>query len=125
MTILNDFKAFLVLNKVVDESQVAFNFDDYKFGSDKLIIRCTGGEYSDIARKTTLSIIVKNQDMKEAERLIFSAFDLLCPSKRYQKPMFLNGKMMLVTPVKPPFYKDKEKDGRHVFVFDLKVVHKK
>ena len=66
MTILNDFKAFLVLNKVVDESQVAFNFDDYKFGSDKLIIRCTGGEY-----------------------------------------------------------KDKEKDGRHVFVFDLKVVHKK
>lgn len=125
MTILNDFKSFLVENKLVEESHIAFNFDDYKFGSDKLILRCIGGEFSDVARKTALSIIVKNSDMQKAEALTYSAFDLLCPVKNYQKPMFLNGKMMLISPLKPPYYKEKEKNGRHVFAFDLKVVHKK
>lgn len=125
MTILNDLKNFLVDENVISSEKVAFNFDDYKFGDEKLILLCKGGEFSDIARKTTVSVIAKNKAMNEAELLINKVFDTFCPQKQYQKPVYVNGKLMLFTPLQPPFYKEKEKDGRHVFLFDLKIVQKK
>lgn len=125
MTILNDLKAFLVTENIISSDKVAFNFDDYKFCDDKLVLLCKGGEFSDIARKTTVSVIVKNKIMNEAETLINNAFDAFCPPQQYQKPVLINGKTMLLTPIQPPFYKEKEKNGRHVFSFDLKIVQKK
>ncbi len=125
MTILNDLKAFLVSNSVVTAQEVVFNFDDYKSFENKLILLCNGGEYSDIARKTTVSIIVKNESMADAETLINDAFDKFCPPKQYEKPLSVNGKMMLLKAVEPPFYKEKEKNGRHVYMFDLNIIHKR
>lgn len=125
MTILNDLKNFLIDEKIISSEKIAFNFDDYKFGDEKLVLLCKGGEFSDIARKTTVSVIAKNKAMKEAELLINKVFDTFCPPKQYQKPVSVNGKLMLFIPLQPPFYKEKEKDGRHVFLFDLKIVQKK
>lgn len=125
MTILNDLKNFLIDKNVISSEKIAFNFDDYKFGDEKLILLCKGGEFSDIARKTIVSVIVKNKAMSEAEQLINKVFDTFCPHKQYQKPVYVNEKLMLFSPVQPPFYKEKEKDGRHVFLFDLKIVQKK
>ena len=86
---------------------------------------CNGGEFSDIARKTTVSVIVKNFSMQNAETIINSAFDLLCPPKQFEKPLLVNQKLMLIKPLSPPYYKEKEKNGRHVFTFNLKIIHKK
>ncbi len=125
MTILNDLKNFLVEKNLVSNDEVAFNFDDFLTDMNKLILQCKGGEFSDIARKTTISVIVKNQSMKEAENLANNLFDCFAPPKQYEKPLFINGKMMLIKPLQPPFYKEKEKNGRHVFSFDLKIIHKR
>ncbi|MCR5261575.1 MAG: minor capsid protein [Candidatus Gastranaerophilales bacterium] len=125
MTILNDLKSFLIAQNVAAEKDIAFNFDDSVQISDKLILLCKGGEYSDIARKTTVSVLVKNQLMQNAENIINNAFDKLCPPKQYEKPLSVNGKLMLIKPVQPPFYKEKEKNGRHVFAFEMKIVHKR
>lgn len=125
MTILNDLKNFLVEKNVVSNDEIAFNFDDFLTDMNKLILQCKGGEFSDIARKTTVSVIIKNQSMNEAENLANKLFDCFAPPKQYEKPLSVNGKMMLIKPLQPPFYKEKEKNGRHVFSFDLKIIHKR
>lgn len=125
MTILNDLKNFLVLQNIVSENDIAFNFDDSMQSVNKLILLCKGGEYSDIAQKTTVSVIVKNQLMQSAETTINNAFDKLCPPKQYEKPLSVNAKLMLIKPVQPPHYKEKEKNGRHVFAFDINIIHKR
>lgn len=125
MTILNDLKEFLVEKNTVAIEDIAFNFDDFLTDMNKLILQCKGGEFSDIARKTTVSVIVKNKSMKEAENIANTVFDCFAPPKQYEKPLFVNGKMMLIKPLQPPYYKEKEKNGRHVFAFDLKIIHKR
>lgn len=125
MTILNDLKEFLTAQKVVKNDDIAFNFDDFLTDFNKIILRCNGGEFSDIARKTTVSVIVKNQSMQTAENLANTLFDCFFPPKQYEKPICVNGKMMLIKPLQSPYYKEKEKTGRHVFVFDLKIIHKR
>ena len=64
MTILYDLKTFLVKENIIEPNKIAFNFDEYKFGDDKLILICKGGEFSNIAQKTTVSVVSKNQSMK-------------------------------------------------------------
>lgn len=125
MTILNDLKDFLVEKNAVSSEEVAFNFDDFLTDVKKLILQCKGGEFSDIARKTTVSVIVKNKSMKEAESVANVVYDCFSPPKQYEKPLSVNGKMMLIKPLQPPCYKEKEKNGRHVFSFDLKIIHKR
>lgn len=125
MTILNDLKEFLVEKNTVLSEEIAFNFDDFLTDMTKLILQCKGGEFSDIARKTTVSVIVKNKSMQEAELLANTVFDCFTPPKQYEKPLCVNGKMMLIKPLQPPYYKEKEKNGRHVFSFDLKIIHKR
>lgn len=125
MTILNDLKDFLVEKNAVSSEEVAFNFDDFLTDMKKLILQCKGGEFSDIARKTTVSVIVKNKSMKEAEAVANVVYDCFSPPKQYEKPLLVNGKMMLIKPLQPPYYKEKEKNGRHVFSFDLKIIHKR
>lgn len=124
MTILNDLKNFLV-EKNFSSDDIAFNFDDFHSGKNKIILLCKGGEFSDVARKTAVSVIVKNQLMSEAESVVNEIFDDFCPPKQYEKPILINGKLMLVKAVQPPFYKEREKNGRHVFMFDLNIVHKR
>lgn len=125
MTILNDLKNFLVDNQIIPNEDIDFNFDDSVSDKNKLILMCKGGEFSDVARKTTVSVIVKNQLMQNAETIINNVFDKFCPPKQYEKPLSINGKLMLVKAVQPPVYKEKEKNGRHVFTFDLKIIHKR
>jgi hypothetical protein len=125
MTILNDLKNFLVSNNVAQGDDIAFNFDDFLWENSKIILQCKGGEFSDIARKTTVAVIVKNKSAKSAELLINSAFDCFYPPNQYSKPININGKLMLIKPLQSPFYKEKEKNGRHVFAFDLKIIHKR
>ena len=105
MTILNDLKEFLVEKNAVSSEEVAFNFDDFLTDMKKFI--------------------VKNKSMKEAEMLANTVFDYFAPPKQYEKPLCVNGKMMLIKPLQPPYYKEKEKNGRHVFSFDLKIIHKR
>lgn len=124
MTILNDLKLFLI-EKNFSGDDIVFNFDDFHSGTNKIVLLCKGGEFSDIARKTTVSVIVKNKLMHEAENIINKIFDDFCPPKQYEKPLVINKKIMLVKAVQPPFYKEKEKNGRHVFMFDLNIVHKR
>lgn len=123
MTILNDLKEFLVEKNAVSSEEVAFNFDDFLTDKKKLILQCKGGEFSDIAKKTTVSVIVKNKSMKEAESIVNTVYDCFYPPKQYEKPLSINGKMMLIRPLQPPCYKEKERNGRHVFLFDLKIIH--
>lgn len=99
MTILNDLKEFLVEKNTVANEDIAFNFDDFLTDMNKLILQCKGGEFSDIARKTTVSVIVKNKSMKEAENIVNTVFDCFAPPKQYEKPLFINGKMMLIKPL--------------------------
>ena len=61
--------------------------------------------------------------MQTAETLCNSIFGLLCPPKQYEKPVSVNGKLMLIKPAVLPTYKEKEKNGRHVFTFDLNFIH--
>lgn len=125
MTILNDLKVFITENNIAAQDDIVFNFDDFHTGMNKIVLLCKGGDFSDIARKTTVSVIVKNQQMFDAENLINIIFDKFCPPKQYEKPLYINRKMMLVKALQPPFYKEKEKNGRHVFMFDLSIVHKR
>ncbi len=124
MTILNDLKNFLV-EKNFPSDDIVFNFDDFHSGMNKIILLCKGGEFSDIARKTTVSVIVKNQSMSKSESISNELFDDFCPPKQYEKPLLINGKLMLVKAAQPPLYKEREKNGRHVFMFDLNIVHKR
>lgn len=124
MTILNDLKNFLVSNNVASEQEIVFNFDDSIKNTNVLILKCNGGEFSDIARKTTISIIAKNHLMQNAEEIANNAFLKFCPPKQYEKPILVNKKLMLIKALQPPHYKEKEKNGRHVFTFDLKIIHK-
>ena len=125
MTILYDLKTFLVKENIIEPNKIAFNFDEYKFGDDKLILICKGGEFSNIAQKTTVSVVSKNQSMSLAEALINKVFRAFFPSGQHQKPILINNKIMLLSPLQPPFYLEKETNGRHVFSFDLKIVQKK
>lgn len=125
MTVLNDLKNFFIENNIASDEDIDFNFDDSISDKNKLILMCKGGEFSDVARKTTVSVIVKNHLMKNAETIINNAFDIICPPKQYEKPLSVNGKLMLIKAVQPPLYKEKEKNGRHVFTFDLKIIHKR
>ena len=70
-------------------------------------------------------VIVKNQRKQDGETVINNAFDKLCPPKQYEKPLAVNGKLMLIKPAAPPAYKEKEKNGRHVFAFDINIIHKR
>ena len=124
MTVLNDLKIFLINNNLARENDIAFNFDDFLNAENKIVLLCKGGEFSDIARKTSVSVIVKNSLMQESESLSNSLFEAFCPPKQYEKPLCINNKLMLIKALQPPFYKEKEKNGRHVFCFDLKIIHK-
>lgn len=123
MTILNDLKNFLTQKNIIPSDDIVYNFDDFIQGHNKLILMCKGGEFSDVARKTTVSVIVKNQSMQMGEEIINSAYDALCPPNQYEKPVLINNKLMLIKAQTPPFYKEKEKNGRHVYMFDIKIVH--
>ena len=125
MTILNDLKNFLITQNVAAADDIAFNFDDSLQTADKIILLCKGGEFCDVARKTAVSVIVKNQRKQDGETVINNAFDKLCPPKQYEKPLAVNGKLMLIKPAAPPAYKEKEKNGRHVFAFDINIIHKR
>lgn len=125
MTILNDLKSFIVQNNLAKNEDIAFNFDDFLSDSNKIVLLCKGGEFSDIAKKTKVSIIVKNILMKDAELISNNLFDSFCPPKQYEKPVSINNKLMLVKAVNSPSYKEKEKNGRHVFHFDLNIIHKR
>lgn len=125
MTLLNDLKNFLISKNNNLQNKIAFNFDDYNFNDDKLVLLAKGGEFGTVSQKTIISVIVKNIDMQVAETLINSAFNSLFPDNQYLKPMDLNGKITLLIPLQPPFYKEKQQDGKHVFSFDFKIVQKK
>lgn len=123
MTILNDLKSFIVLNNICQNSDIAFNFDDFNFTGNVLILSYKGGKYNDIARNSTVSFTIKNSSMQTAENICNSVFELFCPPKQYEKPLAVNGKLMLIKPSNMPAYKEKDKNGRHVFVFDLNIIH--
>ena len=123
MTILNDIKSFIVLNQICQNSDIAFNFDDFNFANNVVILSYKGGKYNDIARNSTVSFTIKNSSMQTAETLCNSIFGLFCPPKQYEKPISVNGKLMLIKPAVLPTYKEKEKNGRHVFTFDLNFIH--
>lgn len=125
MTVLNDLKTFLIEKNLADAENIAFNFDDSLNISDKIILQCKGGEFSDIADKTTVSVIAKNSLMQNAENIIDNIFNAFYPPKQYEKPISVNGKLMMIKPLQAPLYKEKEKNGRHVFSFDLKIIHKR
>ena len=97
MTILNDLKEFLVEKNAVSSEEVAFNFDDFLTDKKKLILQCKGGEFSDIAKKTTVSVIVKNKSMKEAESIVNTVYDCFYPPKQYEKPLSIK-----ITNPEPP-----------------------
>jgi len=123
MTILSDIKSFIVMNNICQNSDIAFNFDDFDFADNVVILSYKGGKYNDVAKNSTISFAVKNSSMQTAENLCMSVFELLCPRKQYEKPLSVNGKLMLIKPVILPTYKEKDKYGRHVFFFDLNIIH--
>lgn len=123
MTILNDIKTFISQN-ISGISKIAFNFDDFNFSSDNVIILTyKGGKYNDIAKNSTISFFIKNSSMQNAENICYNVFYLFCPPKQYEKPLSVNGKLMLIKPAVLPTYKEKEQNGRHVFTFDLNIIH--
>jgi len=123
MTILNDIKSFIVSCNICQNSDIAFNFDDFEFADNIVILTYKGGKYNDIAKNSTISFTVKNSSMQTAENICSSIFELFCPPKQYEKPLSVNGKLMLIKPALLPTYREKEKNGRHVFVFDLNIIH--
>ena len=62
--------------------------------------------------------------MKEAENIANTVFDCFAPPKQYEKPLFINGKMMLIKPLQPPYYKEKEKkqDIIHLAGMDFQIL---
>lgn len=123
MTILNDIKTFISQNNIVESSQIAFNFDDCNLSDNIIILSYNGGKYNDVAKNTTVSFLIKNTSMRDAESICNAVFELFCPPKQYEKPLFVNCKPMLVKPSILPTYKEKEQSGRHVFTFDLNIIH--
>lgn len=123
MTILNDIKTFIYSNNIVENSQIVFNFDDATLSDNIVILTYNGGKYNDIAKNSTVNFLIKNSSMQTAETICNSLFNLFCPPKQYEKPLSVNGKLMLIKPSVLPSYKEKEKNGRHVFTFDLNIIH--
>ncbi len=123
MTILNDIKAFIALNDSDISSQTAFNFDDVNFSDNIIILSAQGGKHNDVGKNSIVSCSVKNSSMQEAERICDYLFDLLCPPKQFEKPISINSKLMLIKPISVPAYKEKDKSGRHVYSFELNIIH--
>ncbi|MBQ2643976.1 hypothetical protein IJG14_00205 [bacterium] len=122
--LLQNIKLFLVQYNIIDADNIFFNFDETynDLNINKLILLSKGGESSDIAYKSVVSVIAKNSAMSQAETLISNAFQVLCSNNGF-KPFFFNGHLMMIKSLHPPVYKEKEKNGRHVFTFDILITH--
>ena len=123
MTILIDIKTFLITNNLA--SSVFYNFDDSDANSSPVILSLKKGEQSDLSEKSTVEIIVKNKSMQSAESQINSIYSALYPENQFEKPIWINSKLMMIKPLSPPYYKEKEKSSRHVFALEINVIHKR
>ena len=124
MILLNDLKSLLVSSNVLSEDNILFNFDEAVSPADRLILLLKGGTSNDLAKNSDVTVLAKSLSMQTADSLINSAFATLAPDKNFQKTVSVNQNIMLIKAVSPPYYKEKEKNGTHVFAFDLRIIHK-
>ena len=102
---------------------IYYNYDAGLHSENTIVLALNGGSRSDVGMKPHVHISVKHKDMQAAEITANVVFETFYPKKQYQKPIAVNDMTMCVTADSQPYYEGKDKSGRHVYVFDLSIVH--
>ena len=121
MTILDNIKTFLVGRSAAQSEDILFNHDDFT-DENRIVLSVKDGGFCDVGLKSVLTADVKNFSMETALTLADTLYNLLCPPKNYSKPFMLINDIVLTKTLKPPVYKEKEKNGRYVVSFELLVI---
>ena len=76
-----------------------------------------------LARRSSVRITVKFNDLTEARETCFGIHDLLFPEDLFQKSVKINGKVMHIKLNKGPFYQGKDQSKRHNYILDITVTY--
>lgn len=121
MNILQNLKSYLVENKIVEDTEVFFDYDEFSL-QDRVVLSVSGGESCFVGQKTNVLVSVKNALMKNAFEKAEAIFSALCPPGNYEKPLKINGSVMLVKSKTPPAFKEKTKSGKFSYTFEILVI---
>lgn len=120
--ILDDIKSFLVQNNLVQEQCIKFDYDAAN-GDETVLLHLYDNEPCDLARRSSVKITVKFNDLKLARDTVFAIHDLLFPEELFQKSVCINKKIMHIKLNKGPFYQGKDQSKRHNYILDITLTY--
>lgn len=120
--ILEDLKAFIVGKGIVEEDSVKFDYDSSE-GKNVTVLWNNGSLPCDLARRSTIQVMVKNTDLDVSRLVCEEIFKAFCPEEQFQKAANINGKIMHIKSVKEPYYLEKDTSGRHCYVSNIAVTY--
>lgn len=118
MTLLEDLKEHLNNNDI--KLPINFNFSSEK-NENCIVLWQYDGTPNMLANNARVQITVKHSNMRTAEDLAVSIFDMLYPKGQYVKVIYINGKAMHIRPLQEPFYNERDGNKRHCYVFNINI----
>lgn len=118
MTLLEDLKEFFIKNGI--ELPLNFNFSSEK-NENCIILWQYDGTPNMLGRNARVQVTVKHYNMRVAEDLAVSIYDMIYPKDQYVKAIDVNGKTMHIRPLQEPFYNERDSNKRHCYVFNINI----
>ena len=120
--ILDDLKNFIIQNTQASLDAIKYDYDCTK-GQDVILLTLYDSLPCDMARRSSVRISIKFSDLKLARDTCFTLHDLLFPEDGFQKSTTINNKIMHIKLNKGPFYAQKDRSKRHIYILDITLTH--
>lgn len=120
--ILDDLKNFIIQNSLAMGKEIKYDYDASK-GDEMILLHLYDSTPCNLARRSSVRITVKFNDLTEARETCFELHDLLFPEELFQKAVKINGKTMHVKLNRGPYYQGKDQSKRHNYILDITITY--